>query len=103
MRKKGVRAKHTPQRMCVACRTGADKRTLIRIVRNGESVQVDPSGKMAGRGAYLHAQRACWEQALDRRLLERALRTAINVEERRALAEFAETLPEGTGAPIRAE
>ena len=30
------------------------KRSLVRLVRRPEGVQVDPTGKLAGRGAYLH-------------------------------------------------
>jgi predicted RNA-binding protein YlxR (DUF448 family) len=40
------------------------KRSLIRLVRRPEGVQVDPTGKLAGRGAYLHDRRSCWERAL---------------------------------------
>ena len=46
--------KHVPQRTCVACREVNEKRSLIRIVRGPEGVAVDKTGKMPGRGAYLH-------------------------------------------------
>jgi predicted RNA-binding protein YlxR (DUF448 family) len=48
----------------VGCRTVLPKRSLIRLVRRPEGVQVDPTGKLAGRGAYLHDRRSCWERAL---------------------------------------
>jgi hypothetical protein len=54
--------KHIPQRTCIGCRSVLAKRTLIRLVRTPEGVMVDPSGKMNGRGAYLHNQRSCWER-----------------------------------------
>lgn len=69
------------------------KRSLIRIVRNPEGVQVDPTGKMAGRGAYLHNIRSCWEKALKGSLAQ-SLKTELNEEERSRLAAFAETLDE---------
>ncbi|HUW09157.1 MAG TPA: YlxR family protein, partial [Anaerolineae bacterium] len=48
------RRKRIPQRTCVACRQVQGKRALVRIVRlAGGDVQVDPTGKLAGRGAYL--------------------------------------------------
>lgn len=40
------------------------KKELVRIVRTPEGVFVDPAGRLAGRGAYLHNQRSCWERAL---------------------------------------
>jgi predicted RNA-binding protein YlxR (DUF448 family) len=40
------------------------KRSLIRLVRRPEGVEIDPTGKLAGRGAYLHDRRACWEKGL---------------------------------------
>jgi predicted RNA-binding protein YlxR (DUF448 family) len=48
-------------------------------------------GKIAGRGAYLHNQRSCWERGL-KGALARALKTELTEEERERLAAFAETL-----------
>jgi hypothetical protein len=71
----GARAKHVPQRTCIACRRTDAKRGLIRLVRTPEGrVEADPTGKRHGRGAYLCHDLACWELALKRRALERALR-----------------------------
>jgi uncharacterized protein len=69
------------------------KRTLIRIVRHPEGVRVDPTGKLAGRGAYLHDKRSCWERGL-KGALAQALRTEVTVEERESLLAFMATLPE---------
>lgn len=67
----------------MVCRTTADKRALTRIVRTpDEGVQVDPTGKRSGRGAYLCDQAACWDRALSGDALERALRTTLTDEER---------------------
>lgn len=86
--------KHVPQRMCIACRQGAGKRALVRIVRVGSEVKIDLTGKLAGRGAYLHPVRSCWHQALNNRLLQRSLRTGIRSEDIDALQEYAESLPD---------
>ena len=72
--------KHIPQRTCVACREVNEKRSLIRIVRTTEGVEVDPTGRKAGRGAYLHDTKECWEKALKRGILARALKTEISPE-----------------------
>ncbi len=89
-----ARRKHVPIRTCVACRQTAGKRALIRIVRSPEGVQVDPRGKLPGRGAYLHPARKCWERALATRALDRALRTTLSSQERAELETYAATLPQ---------
>lgn len=80
------RVKHVPQRTCVACRQVLAKRQLVRLVRgpNGEVV-VDPTGKANGRGAYLHNQGSCWEQALKTGALDRALKVTISDADRATL------------------
>lgn len=93
-KKQPTRRRHVPQRTCVACRRVDNKRELIRIVRSKEhGVQVDPTGKASGRGAYLCPVRDCWDKALKGSLLARALKTPITEEEMAALREFAATLP----------
>ena len=93
MAKKTAKRKHIPQRTCVGCREVLPKRSLIRIVRSPQGVQVDPTGKMAGRGAYLHNMRSCWEQGL-RGSLSQALRIELTEEEQERLTAFAVTLSE---------
>ena len=95
---KGPRPKHIPQRTCVACRSTDAKRTLIRLVRTPEgSVDVDPTGKRSGRGAYLCARVRCWERGINEKTLVRALRLDGLTEQNRAdLLRYAdERVPEG--------
>lgn len=73
--------KHVPHRVCIACREAAGKRTLVRIVRTKAGVQVDSSGKMPGRGAYLHPDQACWQAALSSNRLAQSLRTKVSDED----------------------
>lgn len=87
------RVKHVPQRTCVGCRRVLPKRSLIRIVRTADGVRVDPVGKLAGRGAYLHNIRSCWERGL-KGPLAHALKTELNEQDRAALLTFMEDLPE---------
>ena len=84
--------KHIPQRTCVACREVNEKRSLIRIVRTPEGVAVDPTGRMPGRGAYLHDTRECWEKALKKGILARALKTEISPEDMDMLQAYTEKL-----------
>ena len=80
----------TPQRTCIACRSTTGKRELVRIVRTpAGAVELDPSGKKAGRGAYLCRSADCWETGLKKDRLSNALRTTISNEDRQRLAEFA--------------
>ena len=94
MSKKPVqRVKHVPQRTCVGCREVLPKRRMIRIVRTAEGVQVDPTSKMPGRGAYLHDRRECWERGL-KGALANALKATLTADERAKLEEFMSTLPQ---------
>lgn len=95
MRKKknAPKRKHTPQRTCVGCREVLPKRSLIRIVRTETGIQIDLTGKLAGRGAYLHNQRSCWERGLKGGLAQ-ALKTELTDEDRKKLIAAIATLPE---------
>ncbi|MGQ9515954.1 MAG: RNase P modulator RnpM [Anaerolineae bacterium] len=87
--------KHVPMRTCVACRQTQPKRALVRVVRTPEGqIVIDPTGKRAGRGAYLCRRRSCWELALKRGSLEHALKTTLSEEERALLREHMATMPE---------
>ena len=63
------------------------KRKMVRIVRTANGVQVDPTGKLAGRGAYLHDRRECWERGL-KGALAHALKTTLTADERARLEDF---------------
>lgn len=89
MSKTATRTRHTPQRTCVSCRTTTGKRALVRIVRTPEGrVLPDPTGKLAGRGAYLCTDPACWEAAEKKRLLDRALKVTLAQADAGAVFEF---------------
>ena len=68
------------------------KRKLVRIVRTPTGVQVDPTSKLAGRGAYLHDRRECWERGL-KGALGHALKTSLTEADRARLEEFMSALP----------
>jgi len=85
--------KHVPQRTCIACREVKAKRELIRLVRSASgSVEVDSSGKKAGRGVYLCPRLECWQMGLKGGQLEYALRTTISRENRQQLIKYGEDL-----------
>lgn len=91
------RVRHTPLRTCVGCRGKRDKRELIRVVRTPEGqLELDVTGRRAGRGAYLCPNPDCWEQAFKRKALNRALRVVLTPEEVARLRQYARSLVEPT-------
>jgi predicted RNA-binding protein YlxR (DUF448 family) len=64
---------------------------LIRVVRNPEGVFIDPTGKMSGRGAYLHDKKSCWEIGVQKTLAQ-ALKTELTEADKQRLMEFKATL-----------
>ena len=84
--------KHQPQRTCIGCGNVEQKSTLVRIVRTSKGVQIDSTGKLSGRGAYLHACRSCWEKGVPKRL-SYALRTNLTRDENERLQKYMLTLP----------
>jgi uncharacterized protein len=62
---------------------------MVRIVRAPDgAVGVDPTGKRSGRGAYLCLQQPCWQTALKRHALDKALKTELTAADREALAAY---------------
>lgn len=71
-----------PVRTCVACHASSDKRALVRFVRTADgTVSLDPSGKAAGRGAYVCADDACFDKACAKQMLGSRLRTKVGKED----------------------
>ena len=69
--------KKVPMRKCVGCGEMKPKKELIRILRTEEEeFVIDTTGKKNGRGA----QKACFEQAVKNRGLERSFKQAIPQE-----------------------
>jgi uncharacterized protein len=92
-KKSTPRRKHVPQRTCIGCREVLPKRSLTRIVRTSEGVAIDPSGKMAGRGAYVHDRRSCWDRAL-KGALAQALKNELTAEDKNKIIAFIANLPD---------
>ena len=76
----------------MGCREVLPKRKMIRLVRTTDGVRVDPTGKLAGRGAYLHDRRECWERAL-KGALAHALKATLTMNDRTQLEEYMSSLP----------
>ena len=63
---------------------------------------VDHTGKMHGRGAYLHNRQSCWERSM-KGALAHALKTELTDREKEQLMAFSETLPEEIPDPEDSE
>ena len=73
--------KKIPQRQCMGCRERMEKRQLIRVVRTPEGqVQLDFSGKVNGRGAYICPKAECLKKARKIKSLDRQLEVTIPEE-----------------------
>ena len=73
-----MQEKHIPLRKCIGCGEMIGKKGAVRVVRSKDGeISVDPTGKKAGRGAYLCRSVACLELARKGRKLERGLKCAI--------------------------
>ena len=55
-------------------------------------MKIDETGRLAGRGAYLCHDEACWTTALERGALGRALEAPVTAELREAITAHAATL-----------
>lgn len=95
--------KKVPERMCVACHTMKPKKSLLRVVVNqaGE-ISLDPTGKKAGRGAYVCRNRSCLEQAIRGHKLDKGLKTRVSEAVVAALLAELAAMPEPADDPDRA-
>ena len=84
--------KQTPKRMCVSCRNLFDKGDLIRIVRTPQGeIIFDPTGKAAGRGAYLCKDPECMKRCVKAKLLSKVFQTPVSEESYQRLKELYES------------
>lgn len=76
-----MKAKKIPLRKCIACGENKPKKELIRIVKNNQNeVNVDLTGKLNGRGAYICPTKECFELAFKTKKIARSLETEITEE-----------------------
>ena len=76
-----MKTKKIPLRKCIACGESKPKKELIRIVKNNENeVNVDLTGKLNGRGAYICNNATCFEAAYKSKKISRSLQIEITDE-----------------------
>ena len=65
----------------MGCHSKKDKKDLIRIVRTTQGdIQIDKTGKLNGRGAYICNNIACLEKVIKSKRLEKMLEVPISDE-----------------------
>lgn len=76
-----MKIKKVPMRMCLGCQDMKPKKELIRIVKTTEDViEIDPSGKRSGRGAYICPNAECLNKAIKAKRLEKAFQQVVPPE-----------------------
>lgn len=84
-----MKEKKVAERMCMACRNKKPKRDMIRIVRNDNLFNIDYSGRMNGRGAYICKSRECIDKCIKQKSLHKTFKTNVSNEVYNAIKEIA--------------
>ena len=73
--------KRQPVRTCMGCNEKKEKKELIRIVKNKmNEINLDRTGKMEGRGAYICDNIVCLEKIIKTKRLEKIFDMKISDE-----------------------
>ncbi|MBQ6922905.1 MAG: YlxR family protein [Clostridia bacterium] len=72
--------KKIPMRTCIACRTCKPKKELIRIVKSGEEISLDRTGRKNGRGAYVCDSAECIAKLKKGKLLNKTFSMPVAEE-----------------------
>ena len=76
-----MKPRKIPMRKCVVSNEMKPKKEMIRIVRSKEGeISIDPTGKLAGRGAYLSMEPDVVQRSWDNKILDRVLESKLTDE-----------------------
>ena len=76
-----TKTKSIPMRMCVACHEMKPKKEMLRVVKTADGeIYADPTGKAAGRGAYVCGAEECMKKLNVKKLLNRAFLMNVDAE-----------------------
>ena len=70
--------KKSPMRTCIACRQSKPKKELMRVVKFGDEIKLDLTGKLNGRGAYVCACEECVKKLKKQKMLNRAFSCEVS-------------------------
>ena len=72
--------KNIPERTCIGCNEKKDKSNLLRIVKSSDgNINIDNTGKLNGRGAYICKNIDCLEKAMKSKSLEKSFKMKIDL------------------------
>ncbi|MBQ7769959.1 MAG: YlxR family protein [Clostridia bacterium] len=75
------KTKKIPMRMCIACREMKPKAEMTRVVKTADDeIYLDPTGKAAGRGAYVCNNADCLKKLSGKKLLHKAFSANVGDE-----------------------
>ena len=68
--------------MCIACKEMKSKKDMLRVVLMPDhtTYQLDESGKLNGRGAYICNDQVCIDKAIKSKLLNRAFKANVDTK-----------------------
>lgn len=76
-----MKPKKIPLRKCNGCGEQKDKRELVRLVKNANGdINLDVSGKMPGRGAYICPDAECLKMARKSKRIDKAFECTVPPE-----------------------
>lgn len=70
--------KKIPMRMCIVSRERLPKKELLRVVKFNDTISVDETGKMNGKGCYLKKDVAIIEKARKEKVLNRIFECEVD-------------------------
>ena len=74
-------ARKIPMRKCIGCQEMKSKKEMIRVIKSSDdTLELDPTGKKNGRGAYICKSESCLSAAMKNKGLERSFKQAIPQE-----------------------
>ncbi len=80
--------KKTPLRKCVGCGEMIAKKEMLRVVKTKDNeIMLDLTGKLNGRGAYIHLNKECFDKAVKSKGLERSFKMSIESDVYEKLSE----------------
>ena len=76
------------ERTCIACRQHFDQNQMLRIAKHKDLVELDPSNKLEGRGAYICKNPNCINTTIKKKLLNRAFKSNLDSKIYEELGEY---------------
>ena len=71
-----------PMRMCIVCKENKPKKELLRIVKlENNKFELDFTGRLNGRGAYICNSTECLDTMCKKKLLNKSFKQNIPTEE----------------------